>query len=288
LSNINLKYLASKVDIADVVGISGIILAIISLFVALSALNFSKRSYLLKDTYDPLLNTLKEIKAASLVNTIEINVEFLKSLKETYLFLAFNSKEKRLIDSIISSADSLNKFKNTAYTSAEKSLIDVINKKDKLKSNEQHIILSLDLKNEPSKELYTLISDGDFAYQLYSGAQTIICRVGERVTYYDNRAEDYLEDEKVHYRSDLGYYVDNTLDVVVPELEGYNLTPEKYQFFLEGIEKEVYKEFQKIVDWDSKETLYNKFMSEVDKLNNSITNKIKRMLIPNYFWKRNR
>jgi len=82
----------------------GNLLGIVAIIIAVRTLNFSKRSFIVKDSYDPLLRILKENKEIGIYDTIQYKIDLLLELKETYIYSAFEKKEKLLINEIIKNA----------------------------------------------------------------------------------------------------------------------------------------------------------------------------------------
>ncbi|PAE00760.1 hypothetical protein, partial [Terribacillus saccharophilus] len=148
----------------------------------------------------------------------------------------------------------------------------------------ENIILDLDLKGKPKKEFYTLVSNKNFSTQLYIGEWDIYCEIGRINEYYNQEIEDYLYDEKRLYKQDLRGYVEDLMDLDIPEIEGYSI--DKYEFYLNSIENKVYEDFRESSNFAKYEKSYETLVRNVNTLNYLVEEKIKRMLIPNYIWKR--
>jgi hypothetical protein len=267
-------------NVSDIVGIASIAVAIISLLVAISALNFSKRSYLLKETYDPLLESLKVINKVKFTNTEKVNVLFIESLRGTYHYLAFSYEERKLFDLIIKSAKEINTYKLEAHRVAEKSLLHAINDSDKIIEKENDV-LELELVGKPSEDFYTLIAGRWFAHQILFGTCIIECVIGEVYEEHREDTDEYIEVEKRLYKTDLRSYIERILDV--PQIDDEF---SKCEVYLDSIEKEVYEDFIDRSRFNQYEKEYYKLLQNVSQLHYLIEEKIKRMLIPNYVWKK--
>lgn len=267
----------------DIYNIIGIIIALFSLFYAINTLNFSKRSFLLKDTYDPILNNLKKNKKILLPNNNHFDTEFLTNLKSSYLYVAFNRKEKKLIDSIIEISLSINEFKNNSNKYAEKSLINSINSKQKNKEL-NHIILEIENENG-NNDLFSLVSSRDFSYKIYSGEFNLICVIGEKVKTFKGEEIGWIDDDIRKYTQDLQGYIEGNFLIDLPDIEeNYPMT--KFEWFLEGIETEVHNTFLKLSNYNAYENKYNELINSIDLLSMSINEKIKELLIPHYHFKK--
>ncbi|GEN30978.1 hypothetical protein HNQ35_001443 [Cerasibacillus quisquiliarum] len=272
----------------------GNIIGLIAIFIAISTLNFSKRSFIVKDSYDPLLRILEENRGIGLYNTAKYNIDFLIQLKESYIYSAFEKREKVLINKIIENATLINQFKNNADKEAKKAAEEILlGELPKWKKDELDLI---EVEVELTNELYSIIINGtlDIAYDMRD--LEIICWLGEK---YKTIRNEEIGEEIFYEKSKgipLAYYLQKTIDKseLPEEISHLDVST----FFLSSVKEKIRDEYKKNVEFNIISIKSDDLTKDINKLIYILNESVKKLLIPNYtfnkyinsllFWKRNK
>lgn len=260
----------------------GNLLGIVAIIIAVRTLNFSKRSFIVKDSYDPLLRILKENKEIGIYDTIQYKIDLLLELKETYIYSAFEKKEKLLINEIIKNATSINQYKSNAEFEARKAAEHVLLEELPKWVKDNRDLIDVELKG--SEKLYSKIIDGTLGVAYIMREMEITCWLGELlrgIRYEEVGEEEFYEKSQ---GLPITYYLEETFDRSSLPAEIRNFEPTL--FFLESVETKIKERFKKNVQFYMIQNTSNNLMRELDNLIYILNERVKRLLIPNYTFKK--
>jgi len=257
----------------------GNLLGIVAIIIAIRTLNFSKRSFLVKDSYDPLLRFLKGAKEIGIYDTKLFKLDFLLDLKRTYIFEAFERKDKNLINTIIERATAINHYKNKADDEIYKATVQVLLEELPKWTKDKQTLIDVELKT--SKSLYSIIINGNIFMAYEMKDLEIVCWLGEKVL--EVRHEEVgVEEFNVESKGlPLSYYLEETLDksVLPGNLKlSYN--------FLDSVEEKIKDRFKGNVEFNQIQESFGSLTKEIDKLIYLLNERVKELLIPYYIFKK--
>lgn len=268
--------------IGNIVGLSAVIIAI-------NTLNFSKRSFIVKDSYDPLLKKLKENNKVGLYNTDRYEIDFITEFKQTYIHAAFGKKEQNLMNEIIENANFINQFKNVADIRAKQALEEILSAELPKWKSDSLEFLYVDVK--VTKDLFSnIINKKALEAAYFMGEIEIVCWIGRK--YVNILNEDIYYDESKGLTLDT-YLRETTKKSNIPE-EMHQL--DEVTYFLDSLEEKINDKFIEKTEFNIVKKKADSLTKDINKLSYILNESAKQLIIPYYkikkigsailFWRR--
>ncbi|WP_281659112.1 hypothetical protein [Halobacillus sp. Cin3] len=261
------------------IAILAVIFSALAVYIAIQTLDFNKRSVIVKDSFDPLLTELKKNRLVALGNRSLFHRTFIQDLKESYVFEAFEKKERRKIDSIIEKSYYINLFKQEADNKAEEAIKEVLF--DELPEyNVKGYTLKDVLVQYENQDYYYFVINKTIEEELITLRLTVYCQV----TAED---KDYNDcDEVVEVTRDLqsiplrGYLYKTTDSSNYPDNQPWD----PLDMFIDNkkIDIKILERFKSNTDFENVEIEYNSLMNDINELYFLINERVKKILISNY------
>ncbi|MEQ6390315.1 hypothetical protein RZN22_13455 [Bacillaceae bacterium S4-13-58] len=265
-----------------------IFLAFLSLVWASRTLNFSKRSFVVKDSYNPLLDCLNSIKRFRRTNSEQINVGYLDGLIQSYLFSAFEKKERILIGAIIDTVKKINEFKSKAPSVAQRIIMETLLGEEYLPapSENDYVLGDIILKNNTKRDWYDLVVNEGITISLEFREIDIFCLIGTfEPRTYEYYGETIEENEFIQIKGvDIEKYVNSFTKIDPPDKMLSYYSP--FELFCSSFNSDLIRELNKKESYIQYCRDCNELAEQVDMLSYLINERIRWLLIPNYFWKK--
>lgn len=274
----------TSILITIVIGITSIIIAIVigkkSINIADKSLIYSQRSMLIKESYEPILNDLKQNRKINIRSSKRLNYRFLEELIDSYLYLAFEEDDKRLISSILDLELEINSFKDKSNIYRSNIITNLLN--DEIKQNGHNVILDYvrigDIKgNEKNKaeyNLYDIVVNYELSLALLTQSSVIWCDIGDVVTKKTGDIE--YEDIEFNKFMLLSHALKEYLNIKV---NSSNMEEDFIANF-EVFEKQIVENLKSMKEFQKLQDEYKKLEELTNKLENIIVSRIKKLIIP--------
>lgn len=268
-------------NIANILSVIAIVCGIISIKIARDSLTFSQRSMLIKDSYEPILNDIKNNRENKLDSSLKFEFGNLRKIKQSYLYLAFEDNDRKHINSILEAEKKVNEFKMKANSYAESAINRVLNK-ELLKRGSEEIVVSTNIGNNQghtlynlNKNLYDILMNNELSYSIATDNTFIWCETGRNYTVTAPEGYEYetLQREYLYKMSNfLEQHFNLEVDLQNPE--------EIFFLEFERFEKEMIKELTSMPSYQEAKTEFENLMNFIDELESTIIERIKKLIIP--------
>lgn len=271
-------------SLGDLLTFIGIVVAIYSIVVAIKNLNFSKRSLLVRDSYDPVINCLEENRLVKLSNSLLYNLSYLEGIERSYLIDAFEKNEQSLINEITIKGKLINKYKERADVNAKKAIESEILDRLPEWNMEEGVVLGEVRVEGDVNGIHLTLEHDNFIGAMIFGDIKVDCVLGhviERVSFEEiGKEEEFLP----KYLVSLEYYLDHTIEI--PEIPEMMRSITSLEAFIPTVEDEIKEKFRQITSYYDIEKEHIILHKKMGELHYSITERIKQLLIPGYRWKK--
>lgn len=268
-------------NIPNILSIIAIICGIISIKIARDSLMFSQRSMLIKESYEPILNDIEHNRKIKINSSTELNFERLQKVRESYLYLAFEDKDREKIDLILEAEKKINLFKKKSNSYAENSIIRVLNNELRKRKCEELVAYvkigdsqGHSLYNQ-GENLYDILFKKDLSYSIATNNPLIWCETGHNYIASTPEGDEY-ESFYVEHQLTLLNLIEQYFGIEV------NLQDPEEAFFshFKEYEDKMVKELKSMSDYQIANKEYEILVNLIDELEKEIINKIKKLIIP--------
>jgi hypothetical protein len=282
------QFLVENFNLSNILAIIAIIIAVFSIKISRDSLKvtrdslvFSQRSMLIKDSYEPILEDIKHNKSIDINSSQKLNFGNLQKISDSYLYLAFEERDRQAINSILELEDCINSFKNKADSYASQSMIKILNRElEKVGVEEKvlHITIT-DSKGKAMSQqdvnLYDILLKDTLAYRVASNDLMIYCETGN--TYTVSSPEGYEYDTDV---PEYQYPLPNFLEKLLNEPVGLYDVEDGLMATLDTYEKKIINELKNLNEYNEVKSNHQKLLETMGVLEAEIVNRIKELIIP--------
>lgn len=261
------------------------IIGLLSIIIAKSSLDHSKRSSLVKDSYGPILDEIKKNKRIEADSSTLLNFKSLEDLKSSYLYEAFNKNEQTLIDDILKKSEKINVFKKKAPSLVKRSIIKVINREME-ESELNSIVGNIFIDQFPpscEKEKHFF----DFLFTNNPSYVKFVCEVGHTVLRKTIVPSDDSGFEEIEGKE---FFCEDrkSLDSILEEIYGDLLPSYNYPsvHFYNKYRDEMIEQFKIESGYARYEKGYELLLDDMETLESHVQQSLKKLLIPNYRMKK--
>ncbi|MGH0830072.1 hypothetical protein ACQVTX_17255 [Bacillus pretiosus] len=252
------------------------IVGYISIRVAKNSLAVSQRSMLIKESYEPILNDIKNNRNTTIDTSRLLDFKNLADIKNSYVYLAFDDEMKRVIESILKSQEEINLLKRKTEYFSTNAMTKVLNENLVNKGFEEEIEY-ISLESTSKTKFYDILMKKQFFRAVRDNSPTIYCVIGESYVYTNSEGIE-IEDFERKYQISLSGFFSDFFDLRFTTLE----STEEYYADIEKLEDKVIMELKSHTDYISMELEYKALCNHLNQLEEEIISRIKELIIPGY------
>lgn len=256
------------------------ILGIITIIIAKKSLDYSKRVSLVKESYEPILLNLNSYESVSLVSTKKYNLKYFKDFKTTYLFDALEISDRKLINQIIKQGTEINNLKKSSIPRADETIIDTLNKRFNLLEPENVIgklyVQEGVILSQNASYFYSDLLTSSLSQSI--GSHVVYISLGSWWNPTNEYDEKKFEEKEFEELSDY-LYKKAAIKITAADDEGSMIISDE----LSELESEITAIFKERINYTELQKKNKGFIRNVEKLETLLKNRIKRLLIPNFF-----
>ncbi|MFF3024472.1 hypothetical protein ACFVRR_17760 [Gottfriedia sp. NPDC057948] len=273
-------------DISDILSFSNIlsliaiIVSVISVRVAKNSLVFSQRSMLIKESYEPILNDIKHNQKIKFNTSKKMNFDQLHQISTSYLFLAFEEKDRELILLILELQKNINSYKEKVNRYASTAIAIVINA-ELQERNIKEVVCNVQignkngpLNNNKDDNLYDLLLNSDLSICLETNTPYLWCDVGQNYTAVSPEGFEY-EGFDVKHQVTLTYIFEKYFELKRSSYYDLDFISDFAPY-----EKKIIMVLKEMPEYKKAEKDYDNLLIYMNELESNIISKIKKLIIP--------
>jgi len=261
-------------NIPNILSVVAILIGIISYKVAKDSLVFNQRLILMKESYEPIFNDIKNNKEIKLNSSQKMNFDNIKKIKESYFFPVFDKRDRKFINSILEGEEKINSFKKRTDSYVSTSIERVLNA-ELQKKNFDQIIVRVYIEGHKEKNLYDVLLNNDITLSIVSNSPIIWCDTGEKFIAKTPEGDEY-ENINVTNKCQLSYLLEKYLDI---RINSFNWAEDFLTDFKEYEEK-IILELKNMSEYQDAEKEYHNILTYMSELEQVIIKRTRKLIIP--------
>ncbi|UOQ44838.1 hypothetical protein MUN89_02465 [Halobacillus salinarum] len=282
----------------NAVGLSSILISIIigatSIKIARDSLVFNQRSFILKDSYEPILTDINNNRVVRLISSTEFCYGKLKEVKESYVYQAFEKNEQELIDEVLELERNINIFKNKSNNILHNMLVKLLNNNYSVDSFEKEkgethkliteVFIGDDKAQQKSKEklIDLFLNNGLHELVLLNNAENIWCRMQEFYIVEDSNGieQEFVTHEKMFTLDHLLKKNINLDEIDIPHVREEEVILAE----MERIGNLLQDEYKNSKEYKCAYNSFNKLVDNINILESKLIGRIRKLIIPKKGW----